>query len=135
MRYLLKTAYLILFISLSSFQCSRWAKYSENISLEITPNKLISVNDSIDVIIEVSVRKELFEKNDYLGVTFFYLNEQDLTENHHDEIGDINLTPTQNVQRKSFKFKFSEGKKIYAKQVIKKNKKRIESPLIVVAEQ
>ncbi len=135
MKYRLKTTYLALFILLSSFQCSRWAKYAEDISLDINPDKLTSVNDSVSVLIQASMQQELSERIDSVTINIYYLPENNYIDNRDGKIGDIVLTANEQSQNKKFKFKFVEGRSLYAKQVVKKNKKKIESPLFLVAEQ
>lgn len=134
MRYWLRTTYLALFILFSSFQCSRWTKYAEDIILEINPSKLTIVNDSIKVSTQASMGQELAQKTDSVRINFYYLAEDDYSKNNNDEIGSILLTPNQRSQSEQFKFKYIKGKSLYAKQIIRKNNAKVESPLLLVAE-
>jgi len=135
MKYWLKTTYLALFILLSSFQCSRWAKYAEDIRLDVNPDKLSSVSDTVSVLVQASIQEELSEKIDSVKINIYYLPEDNYLDNPDKKIGDIFLTSTEQSQSKKFKFKFVEGRNLYAQQVVRKNKKRIESPLLLIAEQ
>lgn len=135
MNYWLRLTYLGLFILFSSFQCSRWEKYAEDVSLEINPDKLTSVNDSVSILVEASIRHKLSQKVDSIEIDFYYLQDNGHFESKNNEIGSILLTPKQQSQSKQFKFKlFIKGKSLYAKQIVKKNKKKIKSPLLLVAE-
>jgi hypothetical protein len=135
MKYWLKTTYLVLFILLSSFQCSIWAKYAEDIRLDVNPDKLSSVSDSVSVLVQASIQEELSEKIDSVKISIYYLPGDNYLDNPDKKIGAIFLTSAEQSQSKKFKFKFVEGRNLYAKQVVRKNKKRIESPLLLIAEQ
>jgi len=135
MKNKLRSTYLVIFILLSSFQCSRWAKFAKGISLEINPSRLTIINDSIKVSIQASMGQGLPQKIDSVKINFYYLTDGDFFEKSNDEIGSIFLTSNQRSKSEQFKFKFIEGKSLYAKQIIGKNKEKIESPLLLVAEQ
>ncbi len=80
------------------------------------------------------MQQQLSGKIDSVKISFYYLLENNYLDNQDGEVGNVLLTPNDQSQSKKFKFKFAEGRSLYAQQVVKHNKKKIESPLFLVAE-
>lgn len=51
------------------------------------------------------------------------------------EVRSLILTPNQRSRSEQLKFEFTEGKSLYAKQIIIKKNNKIKSPLLLLTEQ
>lgn len=132
----MKVSYLVIFIFLCSFQCSRWVKYADHLAVKIEPQRLTVLNDSVTVNAQVSLDRQFSNKVDSLAVKFYYLT-PGYENGGLKAVGEMMLRPSINSNQPEsvkFNFPYEKGKKLYGKQIVWKKQNMIESPLLIVAE-
>jgi Fe2+ or Zn2+ uptake regulation protein len=126
--------FLSLIILLSSFQCTRWQNYANSIYLEVEPKNLIGINDTVYATVQLKLEEGFVNRVDSAKLIFYYLSNDTEEVSVLNEVGKINLLSDSLSKAIRLKFQYEEGRNLYVKQLIKKNNKIIQSPLLLVAD-